>query len=66
MIFGSVTIFGILSWYFVPEGKWLRREQVLQALHAGDEPLPPRGSRGRRASTPDADVVTEDSDKKTL
>ncbi|OBZ71858.1 hypothetical protein A0H81_08128 [Grifola frondosa] len=39
VIFGSVTVFGILSWYFVPEEKWLRREQVLQALAVADEPL---------------------------
>ncbi|OCH85527.1 hypothetical protein OBBRIDRAFT_858802 [Obba rivulosa] len=43
-IFGSVTIFGIVSWYFYPEDKWLRREQVLQALHAADEPLHPESS----------------------
>nr|GAT54735.1 gamma-aminobutyric acid transporter [Mycena chlorophos] len=30
VIFGSVTIFGILSWYFVPQDKWLRRELVMQ------------------------------------
>ncbi|PFH50562.1 hypothetical protein AMATHDRAFT_40760 [Amanita thiersii Skay4041] len=34
VIFGSVTIFGILTWYFTPEEKWLRREQILQALAA--------------------------------
>jgi len=38
VIFGSVTIFAILSWYFTPEDKWLRREQVLQALRTVDEP----------------------------
>ncbi|KAE9399098.1 hypothetical protein BT96DRAFT_994218 [Gymnopus androsaceus JB14] len=37
VIFGSVTIFGILTWYFTPEDKWLRREQVLQALHSANE-----------------------------
>jgi translation initiation factor 5B len=36
VIFGAVTIFGIMSWYFIPEEKWLSREQVLQALHAAD------------------------------
>ncbi|TBU27707.1 amino acid transporter [Dichomitus squalens] len=39
VILGSVTIFGILSWYFVPEEKWLRRDQVLQQLKVADEPL---------------------------
>lgn len=41
VIFGSVTIFGILSWYFIPEEKWLRREQIVQALKYADEPLHP-------------------------
>lgn len=36
MIFGSVTIFGILSWFFTPEEQWLPREKVLQALHTAD------------------------------
>lgn len=36
VIFGAVTIFGVMSWYFVPEGKWLRREAVLQAMHAAE------------------------------
>ncbi|KAJ7716320.1 amino acid transporter [Mycena olivaceomarginata] len=31
VIFGAVTIFGLISWYFTPEDKWLRRELVLQA-----------------------------------
>ncbi|KAJ7490747.1 amino acid/polyamine transporter I [Mycena latifolia] len=37
VIFGAVTVFGIASWYFTPEDKWLRRELVLQALGAADE-----------------------------
>ncbi|KIY53882.1 gamma-aminobutyric acid transporter [Fistulina hepatica ATCC 64428] len=37
VIFGGVTIFGVMSWYFTPEDKWLRREHVLQALEAADE-----------------------------
>ncbi|KAJ6464674.1 gamma-aminobutyric acid transporter [Mycena vitilis] len=36
VIFGTVTIFGVVSWYFTPEDKWLRRELVLQALDAAD------------------------------
>jgi len=31
-----VTIFGILSWWFTPEEKWLRREVVLRALESTD------------------------------
>ncbi|KAJ6622580.1 hypothetical protein B0H10DRAFT_2187489 [Mycena sp. CBHHK59/15] len=38
VIFGSVTVFGIASWYLTPEDKWLRRELVLKALHTADEP----------------------------
>ncbi|KAJ7852785.1 amino acid permease-domain-containing protein [Mycena olivaceomarginata] len=34
VIFGAVTIFGVISWYFTPEDKWLRRELVLQAVGA--------------------------------
>jgi hypothetical protein len=38
VIFGSVTIFGILTWYFTPENEWLRQEHVIQALRTADEP----------------------------
>ncbi|KAI0637634.1 hypothetical protein C8Q77DRAFT_1275713 [Trametes polyzona] len=39
VILGAATIFGILSWYFVPEDKWLRREQIEQQIRVADEPL---------------------------
>jgi translation initiation factor 5B len=42
VIFGSVTLFGILCWYFTPPEKWLRREIILKALEAtdaGNEPF---------------------------
>jgi translation initiation factor 5B len=29
---GAVTIFAILSWYFVPEQNWLKKEQILKGL----------------------------------
>ena len=32
VIFGAITIFALLSWYFIPEDNWLRREQVLKAM----------------------------------
>ncbi|KAI0029390.1 amino acid transporter [Vararia minispora EC-137] len=32
VIFGAVTIFGVLSWWFTPKEKWLRQEQIEQAL----------------------------------
>lgn len=38
VIFGSVTLFAVLTWYFTPEEKWLRRAQILQALQTADEP----------------------------
>jgi hypothetical protein len=37
VIFGAITIFGTLSWYFTPEEKWLSKTKVLQALHSADE-----------------------------
>lgn len=64
MIFGSVTIFGILSWYFIPEEKWLRREQILRALEVADEPQqagsssvegPSDGARYRESIAKDVD-----------
>lgn len=36
VIFGSVTILGIASWYFTPEDKWLPREHIIQALRTAD------------------------------
>lgn len=34
VIFGSITVFGVLTWYFTPAEKWLRREHILQAMLA--------------------------------
>ncbi|KAG9077335.1 hypothetical protein FS749_010788 [Ceratobasidium sp. UAMH 11750] len=28
VIFGGVTLFGLMSWWFIPQGKWLRKEQI--------------------------------------
>jgi hypothetical protein len=36
VIFGSVTIFAILSWYFMAPDKWLRQEQIERALHTAE------------------------------
>jgi translation initiation factor 5B len=41
VIFGVITIFGAMSWYFTPEEKWLSKEQVLQALHSANHPKVP-------------------------
>ncbi|KAH8829950.1 gamma-aminobutyric acid transporter [Flagelloscypha sp. PMI_526] len=32
VIFGAITVFGVLSWWFIPEDKWLRREIILKGL----------------------------------
>jgi len=39
VIFGAITIFGILTWYFTPEDKWLPREHIIQAIQAADQPV---------------------------
>ena len=38
MIFGSATIFGIISYFVIPEDKWLSREKILLALQTADTP----------------------------
>lgn len=38
VIFGSVTIFGILSWYFTPEDRWLRRDIIIKSFENSDNP----------------------------
>ncbi|KAF8972773.1 amino acid transporter [Flammula alnicola] len=37
VIFGSITVFGVLTWYFTPPEKWLPREHILQALDAAEQ-----------------------------
>ncbi|KAF8347950.1 amino acid/polyamine transporter I [Amanita rubescens] len=32
VIFGAVTIFAVLTWYFTPEDQWLPRDRIVQAL----------------------------------
>lgn len=60
VILGAVTIFGILSWYLIPEQKWLRREQVLRALNVSDQSMPSQEESGdvgtlrHRESLPDS------------
>ncbi|KAI5116859.1 hypothetical protein M0805_009169 [Coniferiporia weirii] len=36
VIFGSVTVFGLLSYFLTPEDKWLPREAIINALNAAD------------------------------
>ena len=37
MVFGGVNILAILSWWFIPEDRWLPREQIMRVLKAVDE-----------------------------
>jgi translation initiation factor 5B len=37
VIFGAISIFAFLSWYFIPEDKWLRSDQVRKALETVGE-----------------------------
>ncbi|KIY73300.1 amino acid transporter [Cylindrobasidium torrendii FP15055 ss-10] len=60
VIFGAVTIFGILSWWFMPEEKWLRREQILQGLDATHDSL--RTDEGELSVNEEAGAV----DRKSL
>jgi translation initiation factor 5B len=36
VIFAAISVFALLSWYFTPDDKWLRREQILKALEMTD------------------------------
>ena len=36
VIFGAVTLFGVASWYFTPEDRWLRREALAQAYDSAN------------------------------
>ncbi|KAH8102840.1 amino acid permease-domain-containing protein [Cristinia sonorae] len=60
VILGAVTIFGVLSWYFIPEDKWLRNSLVEQTLRAADEPIATSSSGlRRRESSTTAGAVKE-------
>jgi translation initiation factor 5B len=36
VILGAVTIFAVLTWYFTPASKWLRQEQIEQAMRTAE------------------------------
>ncbi|KAF8263194.1 amino acid permease-domain-containing protein [Lactarius quietus] len=36
VIFGAVTIFAVLTWYFTPANKWLRQEHIEQAMRSAE------------------------------
>jgi translation initiation factor 5B len=38
VIFISISIFAFLSWFFTPEEKWLRKNQILEARETVDHP----------------------------
>ncbi|KAH7921705.1 amino acid transporter [Leucogyrophana mollusca] len=38
VIFGAISLFAVVSWFVMPEEKWLKREQVLKALETADHP----------------------------
>ncbi|KAJ7590559.1 gamma-aminobutyric acid transporter [Mycena floridula] len=37
VIFGAVTILGVISWWLTPEQNWLRKEQVEQVLRSAND-----------------------------
>jgi len=37
VILGAITIFAILSWWFIPADNWLPKEQVMRVLDIADE-----------------------------
>lgn len=37
VIFGTVTILGVLTWYFTPEDHWLPHDRIAQALEMADD-----------------------------
>jgi len=39
LIFGVVTIFGIVSWYIIPKEEWLSKKRLSQAFEAVDHTL---------------------------
>ncbi|CAL1710066.1 unnamed protein product [Somion occarium] len=60
VILGTVTIFGMISWYFVPDDKWLRKDQIARGLAAADAYVPPQDRDGdadslRRRESPSDD-----------
>jgi hypothetical protein len=34
LIFGSITIFAVISWFVIPEEKWLRKQFLINAKAA--------------------------------
>ena len=50
VILGSVTIFAVLTWYFTPANKWLRQEQIENAMRAAEGHPDPLDTAGTSAS----------------
>ncbi|TFY73131.1 hypothetical protein EWM64_g10880 [Hericium alpestre] len=36
VIFGAVTIFALVSYWFIPAEKWLRQEQIVQTMETAE------------------------------
>ncbi|GLB33307.1 putative gamma-aminobutyric acid transporter [Lyophyllum shimeji] len=47
VIFGAVTIFGIISWWLTPEERWLRREILVKSYENSDIPDQATATRSR-------------------
>ena len=50
VILGAVTIFAVLTWYFTPADKWLRQEQIENAMRAAEGHPDPLDTTGTSAS----------------
>ena len=37
VIFGAITVFAVLTWYFTPEEQWLPHNRIIQALEMTDD-----------------------------
>ncbi len=44
VIFGVITILALLCWYFTPANKWLRQEQIEQAMRTAEGHPDPVGT----------------------
>ncbi|KDQ14211.1 hypothetical protein BOTBODRAFT_188092 [Botryobasidium botryosum FD-172 SS1] len=49
VIFGAVTIFAVITWYFTPEEKWLRKTHVSEMLDSSGRPTEAGEVQGEHA-----------------
>ena len=50
VILGAVTIFAVFTWYFTPADKWLRQEQIENAMRTAEGHPDPLDTAGTSAS----------------